>query len=191
MRKIILQMMMTVDGYISGPNDELDWIDNDPEMGEVHLDLAKRADAALMDYELYQGMAEFWLNAEKNPNPDGPANEAAFAKVMNTMKKVVIMTKNESLEWLNTSPCLVKDTDDMVAKIKELKNQPGEYLLLYGWVETAQILLENGLVDELRIDICPIALGSGVPLFKKRTPLQFVDVKTYKSGAIMVTYKKK
>jgi dihydrofolate reductase len=191
MRKIILQMMMTVDGYISGPNDELDWVDNDPEMGEVHLDLAKRADAALMDYDVYQGMAGYWSNAEKNPNPDGPANEVAFAKVMNTMKKIVIMTKDEPLDWSNTASCLVKDTDDMVAKVKELKDTPGEYLLLYGWAETAQTLMENGLVDEFILDICPIALGSGVPLFKERTPLQFVDVKTYKSGAMTVRYKKK
>ena len=75
-RKVILQMMLTVDGFIAGPNDEMDWIDNDPVMGEAHFALAEGADAAVIGHRVYEGMAEFWPQAAANP--DAPENAAEF-----------------------------------------------------------------------------------------------------------------
>jgi dihydrofolate reductase len=186
MRKVILQMMMTLDGFVAGPNDELDWIDNDPAMGEAHFALAEGADAAIIGHTVYHGMAEFWPQAAANP--DAPNNEAAFGRLMNSMRKIVVSTQAEELAWTNCEQLLVTDDDELVEQIRALKSQPGEYLLLYGGVRTARTFIDHGLVDEYRLDVCPTSLGSGKALFPKRTKLTFVDVTPYESGAMTVIY---
>lgn len=186
MRKVILQMMVTLDGFVCGPNDELDWIDNDPVMGEAHFALAEDADAALIGHTVYQGMAGHWPQVAAKP--DAPKNEAEFGKLMNSMAKIVISTAPEELMWENSEQLLVKDEGDLVTKLKELKAMPGKYLLLYGGVQTSQSLIRHKLVDEYRLDVCPIALGVGKPLFPQRTRLRFISVTPYQSGAMTVTY---
>jgi dihydrofolate reductase len=188
-RTIILQMMISLDGFIAGPNDQMDWIDNDPVMGEAHFALAENADAALIGHTVYQGMAQFWPQAAANP--DASNNEAEFGKLMNEMSKIVISTNEEELAWSNAEQLLVADDDDLRAKIEELKAQPGEseYLLLYGGARTAQTLIRLGLVDEFRLDVCPVALGAGKPLFTERTGLEFVSATPYESGAMTVVYR--
>jgi dihydrofolate reductase len=104
------------------------------------------------------------------------------------MPKIVISTRPEELTWENCEQLLVKDDPDLVTKLKELKAIPGAYLLLYGGVQTAQTFIKNNLVDEYRLDVCPIALGAGRPLFPKRTPVKFISVTPYKSGAMTVIY---
>jgi dihydrofolate reductase len=187
MRNVILQMMITLDGFVAGPNDEMDWIDNDPVMGEAHFALAEGADAAIIGHTVYQGMAQFWPEAAANP--DAPNNEAEFGKLMNDMRKIVVSTKPDELTWINCEQLLVRDADDLVEQIRALKSQPGGYLLLYGGARTAQTFVDHGLVDEYRLDVCPTALGSGKAIFAKRTKLEFVDATPYESGAMTVTYR--
>lgn len=186
-RKVILQMMVTVDGFVAGPNDDMDWIDNDPVMGEDHFVLARGADAAVIGHRVYQGMAQFWPEAAANP--DAPNNEAAFGKLMNDMHKIVVSTKPEDLQWTNCEQLLVNGDEDLVRHFTELKNESGEYLLLYGGVRTAQTFVRHNLVDEYRLDICPTALGAGKPLFPGRTKLAFVSATPYESGAMNAVYR--
>jgi dihydrofolate reductase len=186
MGRIILQMMLSVDGYVAGQNDELDWIDNDPVMGEVHYALAEGADAALIGHSVYQGMAAFWPQVAASP--DAASNEAEFGKLMNEMRKIVISTKGEVLTWDNCEQLLVRDDDDLAGKIQEVKEGTAGYLLLYGGVQTARTLIERNLVDEYRLDVCPVALGAGKSIFPKRTGLKFVSATPYASGAMGVTY---
>jgi dihydrofolate reductase len=186
MGRIILQMMMTVDGYVAGPNDELDWIDNDPVMGKAHFALAERADAAMIGHNVYQGMAAFWPQAAANP--DAADNEAEFGKLMNEMRKIVISTRPEELTWDNCEQLLVRDDDDLAGKIQEVKDGTAGYLLLYGGVQTAQTLIERSLVDEYRLDVCPVALGAGKSIFRNRTGLKFMSATPYASGAMTVTF---
>src|SRR5215475_256998 len=110
MRQVILQMMITLDGFVAGPNDELDWIDNDSVMGEAHFALAEGADAAIIGHTVYHGMAQFWPHAAANL--DAPNDEAAFGRLMNSMRKMVISTKAEDLTWSNCEQLLVADDDD-------------------------------------------------------------------------------
>src|SRR5262245_16446174 len=186
MRKVVLQMMITLDGFVAGPNDEMDWIDNDPVMGEAHFALAEGADSAIVGHTVYQGMAQFWPQAAANP--DAPNNEAAFGRLMNNIHKIVVSTKGEDLVWTNCEQLLVTDDKDLARQIAALKTQPGEYLLLYGGVRTAQTLIAHDLVDEYRLDVCPTSLGSGKALFPKRSRLRFVEATPYESGAMTVTY---
>jgi dihydrofolate reductase len=187
-RKVILQMMVTIDGFIAGPNDEIDWIDNDPVMGEAHFALAQGADAAVIGHRVYEGMAQFWPEAAANP--DAPNNEAEYGKLMNDMRKIVVSTEPEDLQWTNCEQLLVTGDDDLARKITELKNEAGDYLLLYGGARTAQTFVRHSLVDEFRLDVCPIALGAGKRLFPERTQLAFVSATPYESGAMTVVYRR-
>jgi dihydrofolate reductase len=186
MARIILQMMITLDGFVAGPNDELDWIDDDPVMGEAHFTLAEGADAALIGHTVYRGMAGYWPQVVANP--DAASNEAEFGKLMNRLPKIVISTTPEELTWENCEQLLVKDDADLVAKLTELKSSPCTYLLLYGGAQTARTFIKHGLVDEYRLDVCPIALGAGKPLFPQRTRLKFISATPYESGAMTVIY---
>jgi dihydrofolate reductase len=186
-RKVILQMMFTLDGFIAGPNDEMDWIDNDPVMGEAHFALARGADSAVIGHTVYRGMAQFWPQAAANP--DAPNNEAEFGKLMNEMHKIVVSTEAEDLEWTNSEQLLVTSDEDLVRQVSALKSEPGEYLLLYGGARTAQTFIAHGLVDEYRLDICPSALGAGKALFLDRAALDLVGVTPYDSGAMNVVYR--
>jgi dihydrofolate reductase len=185
---VLLQMMMSLDGYVAGPNDELDWIDNDPVMGEAHYALAEGAAAAIIGHTVYQGMAQFWPHAAANP--DAPNNEAEFGALMNSMRKIVVSTREENLEWTNSEQLLVNGDEDLGEKIEELTRRTAGYLLLYGGVQTAQSFVRRGLVDEYRLDVCPVALGTGKTIFADRTSLELVGVTAYESGAMTVTYKR-
>src|SRR5262249_29613588 len=187
MRRVVLQMMMTLDGSVAGRNDEMHWFDNDPVMGQAHFALAAGADAAIVGHIVYRGMAQFWPAAAANA--DAPNNEAEFGKLMNDMHKIVVSTKPEELEWSNCEQLLVSGDDDLVEQVRALKSQSGEYLLLYGGVRTAQTFIDHGLVDEFRLDLCPTALGSGRALFPKRAKLDFVSATPYPSGAMTVIYR--
>ena len=187
MRKLVLQMMMTLDGFIAGDKGELDWIDNDPALGEAHTALAKGADAALIGAHLYKDMSGFWPAVAAGPD----AAEAAFAKLMNDMKKIVIANKPETLEWNNSEQLQVESEADLVKKVQELKDQDGQYLLAYGGVQTVQTLAKHGLIDEYRLDMCPVVLGSGKKLFVDRAELELVSSTPYASGTVTVTYRPK
>ena len=186
MRKVILQMQITLDGFVSGPNGELDWIDFDPAMGEEHYALAEHADAALMGHTVYGIMSGYWPAVANHP--EGSSNEVAYAKLVNAMKKIVFSTKEETMKWSNASQCLIKDGDDLAQKVLDMKKQPGGYLLLNGGIQTAQTFITHDLVDEYRLDLCPVALGEGKALFTDRTNLKLVNVKQYDSGAMTLTY---
>jgi len=180
-------MMVTVDGFVAGPKDEMDWIDNDPVMGEAHSSLADGADAAVIGHGVYQGMAQYWPHVAANP--DASNNEAEFGKLMNDMHKIVVSTKPEDLQWTNCEQLLVTGDRDLAQRFTDLKNEPGEYLLLYGGVRTAQTFIRHNLVDEYRLDVCPTALGAGKPLFPERTKLAFVSATPYDSGAMTTVYR--
>src|SRR5262245_42061618 len=115
-------MMVTVDGFVAGPNDELDWIDNDPVMGAAHFSLAEGADAAVIGHGVYEGMAQYWPKAAANP--DASSSEAGFGKLMNDMHKIVVSTKPEDLRWANCEQLLVTGDRDLVQRFSELKNDP-------------------------------------------------------------------
>ena len=189
MRKIILQMQMTFDGYVSGPNGELDWIDFDPEMGKNHYTLAQNASLSIMGHNVYEQMAQYWPQAAANPDSD--PQEVEYAKLINTIPKLVITAKDAAPAWENTTACVVKNDGDVARKVRELQQQPGEYILVSGGIQTAQTFIENDLLDELRIDVCPVTLGQGKALFTKKLKLSLADVRQYKSGAIGLTYQVK
>ncbi len=173
--------MVSVDGYFEGPNREIDWHNVDAEFNEYAIDLLHHVDALLFGRVTYQLMANFW------PTPEARRDDPIVAELMNSLPKIVFSRTLKTVEWQNSR--LVKE--NIVEEIKNLKRQPGKDLAIFGSSNLALTLIPLDLIDDIRLFIAPIVLGSGNPIFKglkERLPLKLVKTKTFRSGNVLLYY---
>ncbi|MEO8610110.1 MAG: dihydrofolate reductase family protein [Chloroflexota bacterium] len=189
MRKVVLYMTITVDGFLAGANGELDWGVALEDEQAIDTGLIDQVDMALIGHGVYKDMADYWTSAVENPST--PKREAEFAEKFNAIRKLVFSTTAEQLEWNNTKQILVKGKDDIAQAVTALKKQPGKDMVLYGGVRIAQTFVQLGLIDEYQLVVHPVILGSGQPLFKDiedRINLKLVSTKHDKSGVVLLCY---
>ena len=185
MRKIITTTWITLDGFIAGPNEEMDWVIVDEEMGIYEDDLVSAADTLLLGRVTYQSFAGSWPHVPDNPNAS--EGEKAYARKLNAMRKIVFSKTLPTVEWNNSS--LVKEV--LPEDITKLKQEPGRDMLIYGSASLVRTLTNHGLIDEYQILVHPVVLGGGKPLFqdiKERRKLKLVKTKTFPSGVIGLYY---
>jgi dihydrofolate reductase len=189
MRKVFLYMTMTLDGFIAGPNNELDWMSQTPdqEQNDDIVALLNGADAGFMGYPTASGMIPYWSSVAKNPSAS--EGEQAIAQAISKLHGIVISNTAEKIEWDNSELLLVQTDDDLIEAVTRLKRQPGKDLGVPGGVRTAQTFVRLGLVDEYVLMVHPIALGNGKRLFPNKVNLELVSAKTYKSGVMRVCYR--
>lgn len=180
MRKLISFLMTSLDGYHEGPNHELDWHNVDEEFNQFALQQTGEADLLVFGRVTYEMMAAYW------PTPDATENEPAIAALMNSLPKMVVSRTLDRADWANTR--LVRD--DVTGTLAELKRQPGKDIAIYGSSTLTASLLRSGLVDELRIIVNPVVLGSGSPLLETadRTCLKLLKSRTFSSGNVLLCY---
>jgi dihydrofolate reductase len=182
MRKIIYWVHTSVDGFIDGPNGEMDWPVMGPELSAYSEGLDERVDTLLFGRSVWQMMVGFWPNAESIS--DDP-HDAAFAPFWRATPKIVFSRTFEGDEW--TSRVIRSNLAEDVA---ELKAQEGGDMLLTGGVGLAASLTELGLIDEYHIAVHPVVLGGGHQLFaepKARIDLRLVESRTL-DGKVVVTH---
>jgi dihydrofolate reductase len=191
MRKVILMMHMSLDGFIAGPNGELDWTAADGAVDDDLPELLSEADTALVGRVLYQGFAGYWP-AYDISDASKSRGEIAFANWINVAPKLVFSTTLETVAWQNARVVRVTNRADIAAEVAQLKARPGKNLALFGGVGMAQTFAQLGLIDEYRLLIQPKVLGSGRPLFtdiKDRINLKLVSARTHNTiGAVAVHY---
>ena len=188
MRKVVVTEFVSVDGVMEDPGGSENhphggwhFKFNDPEGGKFKLDETMAADALLLGRVTYEGFAEAWPSRK---------DEAGFADKMNAMAKYVVSTTlgADDLEWNNSH--LVEG--DLADAVNELKQAEGGDILVAGSARLAQSLAELGLVDEYRLMVDPIVLGSGKRLFAERdeaTVLELVEARPLASGSVILTYR--
>ncbi|HWE63230.1 MAG TPA: dihydrofolate reductase family protein, partial [Chloroflexota bacterium] len=155
MRRVIVTMWVTLDGFISGPNDDMRWVRVDEAMGAYEDDLVSAADTLLLGRVTYQSFAGAWPAV-----PDNPAaseGEKTYARKLNRMRKIVYSTTLERAEWNNSTLLREIRPDDIVS----LKNETGSNIVIYGSASIVQSLMAYGLIDEYQLLVHPIALGGG------------------------------
>lgn len=173
MRKLVLQLAVSLDGFIEGPNGEFDWCFVDQDYGMTEF--FKRIDSVFYgrkSYELTLSMAD-------------SSNEGAIPG-MPKMKEYVF---SSTLKELKQDAILVNG--NIEAEVKRIKNEPGRDIWLFGGASLTASLLNLGMVDEISLAVHPIILGGGKPLFSqidKRILLNLADTKTYSSGLVSLTY---
>src|SRR5213592_955167 len=140
MRKIITTTWVTLDGYIAGPNGEMDWIGEiyDDAMGTYENDLVSSADTLLLGRVTYQSFAGSWPHVPDNPNAS--EGEKAYALALNAMRKIVFSMTRDSVEWNNST--LRKEV--VPEEIEQLKQEAGRDMLIYGSASIIQTLTNHG-----------------------------------------------
>lgn len=183
MRKIILAIQVSLDGFFEGPNGEIDWHMVDEEL-HTHFNEQLATMGAFLDGRVtYELMAGFWPTADQDPSST-PA-EAEFAKIWRDMPKIVYSRTLERAGW-NTTVARDVVADEVLA----LKAQPGGSLAL-GGADLAATFRRLGLIDEYWIYVHPVLIGRGNPLFKDsddRTALSLAGTRTFGNGVVLVRY---
>jgi dihydrofolate reductase len=190
MRKLKLQMQMTVDGFVAGPNGEQDWVfasvKQDPEalqqMVDFSVKLAAGCDTILLGRKLsHGGFIDYWKNVGEN-QPDNPWNP--FGKLMVSHRKIAFSHTETVIAGHNVEV----ENGDLATVVNELKKQPGKDLLVYGGVGFVSSLVSLNLIDEYYIIVNPIAIGSGLSIFKEKKVLALENSTTFKSGKVLNKY---
>jgi dihydrofolate reductase len=188
MRKVFLNMTMTLDGFFCGPNGELDWMSQTPDQ-ELNDDIVaffQGVDQGFIGYPTASGMIPYWLGVAQNPAAS--KEERAIAQAVNTLHPFILSNGEEKLAWENTELLVVKSDDDLVEAVQKIKQQSGKDLGVPGGIRTAQTFVRLGLIDEYVLMVHPVAIGKGQSVFTNRVNLELVRVKTYESGVMRVHY---
>lgn len=181
MRRIIVSMMVSVDGFIEGSNKEIDWHNVDSEFNIYAEEMLNHVDLIIFGRVTYQLMAKFW------PSREALVHDPIIADKMNNLPKIVFSKTLSGTEWKNTR--LAKE--EIEKEITQLKKQAGKDMVILGSGSIVSQLTQLGLIDEYRIIVNPVILGSGKPLFSgldRRYRLKLVKSKPYLNGNILLSY---
>jgi dihydrofolate reductase len=185
MRKLKLQMQMTIDGFVAGPNGENDWVflpgKQDPAALQSTIDMADSCDTILAGSKLMNGWLDYWQNVADN-QPDNPWHP--FAKLMVNHRKIVFSRTETTIPGRNVEV----ENRDLATVVQELKNQSGKDLLVYGGVRFVKSLISLNLIDEYYMIVNPVAIGSGQTIFSERKIMQLEGSTVYSNGKVMNKY---
>lgn len=184
MRKLIVSEFVSIDGVMEAPGGEpthphtgwvIDFIGAEQE--RYKLDEVLEAEALLLGRTTYESFSEAW-----------PARSGEFADKMNGMPKYVVSTTLEDPRWTNSTVL----RGDVAEAVPELTRTEGGPILVAGSGTLVHTLMAHRLVDELRLMIFPVVLGSGLRLFPEtpdKTVLRLVEARTFESGVVVLTYR--
>jgi len=184
MRNVIVSNLVTLDGFFAGPNGEIDWHIVNDEFFEDSIALLNAVDTLLFGRVTYQGMLSYWTS------PSAIEDDPIITDKMNTTPKIVFSKTLERVEWGKWNNArLVKD--HIAEEISRLKQRPGKDMVIFGSGSIVSTLAQLGLIDDYRIFVAPVVLGSGKPLFTgmpKPVNLKLSGTKTYKTGVVLLSY---
>lgn len=181
MRKIILDLAVTLDGFIEGPKGEIDWLlgDGDTDFGDILNEILADIDIIFYGRVSY----DLWGNYRPDENAS-PKLKAAY-DLLHSKKKYVFSSKQRN------DPGAIYINSEIQNRVREIIGQPGKNIWLYGGGKLVTTFINLGLVDVYRLSVHPVILGSGKPLFsdiRNRVGLQLNEVKSSHSGVVQLTY---
>lgn len=187
MRKLKLQMQISVDGFVAGPNGEMDWMewnwgdDIKDYVGAIHANV----DTLVLGRNLAQGFIPHWAAAVTKPEEN---NE--FARKMNDAPKIVFSKTLKKSEWDNTQIA----GGDLNDEITKLKRAPGADLITYGGAKLVSNLISQNLIDEYHLFINPSSIGTGLAIFQslqQRLALSLVASRSFSCGIVVLYFEPK
>jgi dihydrofolate reductase len=184
MARIVVTEFVSLDGVVEDPGGSEDFkyggwsfeFDRGAEGNDFKLDETRGSQALLLGRVTYEGFAEAW-----------PSREGEFADIFNSMPKYVVSSTLNDPDWSNSTVL----EGDVVEEVSKLREGPDGDIVVHGSAQLAQTLIEHDLVDELRLMVFPVVLGTGKRLFgdpgEKKT-LRLVDSKVVGDGVVILTY---
>ena len=177
-RRVILDLAVTLDGFIEGKNGEVDWCIMDPEMGFIHF--LNQIDTILYGRKSYDLWGQFI------PEKDATDIEKEMWEIVHSKEKYVFSRTQKGTDHKE-----IFINDHICEEVIKLKNQPGKDIWLYGGASLITTFINLRLVDEFRLSFHPVVLGEGKPLFndiKQRLNLKLVNTRTFSSGVVQLIY---
>lgn len=176
MRKVILKMHVSLDGYIRAVDDDsMDWVFRtfDDQLKAWEVESLWQAGTHIMGRVLYREMADYW-----------PTSTEEYAEPMNTIPKVVFSRTLQKADWNNTRIA----NGDTIEEIIRLKQESGGEILAHGGADFTQSLTKLGLIDEYRLIVHPVILSAGLPLFTEPIDLHLLDSQAFPGGSMLMVY---
>ena len=182
MRKIILMISVSLDGYFEGPNREIDWHMVDEELHEYFNRYLETMSVMIHGRVTYELMAGYWPTADQDPEAAAPTKE--FARIWRDAPKIVYSRSLRSAGWNTTIVREVVPSD-----VEALKAQPGADMVL-GGPNLAATFMRHNLIDEYHICVHPVVIGEGHPLFSHdtRLALRLLESRTFGNGVVLLRY---
>ncbi|MEO7309303.1 MAG: dihydrofolate reductase family protein [Chitinophagaceae bacterium] len=185
MRKIISFMHISLDGFVSGPNGEMNWIKVDEEIFDHVGKRIGETDTALYGRVTYEMMESYWPGA--GDKPDASKHDIHHSKWYKKAQKIVLSRTMKDADLPGTTII----SDNISDSINEIKRQAGSEILLFGSPTTTHALIQQHLIDGYWLFVNPIILGEGIPLFvdiKDKTKLKLLNTRQFTSGVTELNY---
>jgi len=185
MRRVIVSMSVSLDGFMEAPGGDLSWHLVDDELHRHFNEQAKAMGAFLHGRVMYELMAQYWPTADSDP--DAPEPVVEFAGIWRDMPKIVYSRTLQHADWNAT---IVREVD--ADAVRALKAEPGGDLGL-GGAGVAAAFRELDLIDEYRVYVHPVLIGRGRPLFPPgdaRSDLRLVETRTFGNGVVLLRYER-
>jgi dihydrofolate reductase len=188
MRKLKLQVQMSVDGYIAGPNGEMDWMmmegwNSDDKYRKYVYELTQSIDTILLGRKMTSEFISYWSDVMSKPDN----RDYMFAKKMIEIPKIVFSKTLDKSEWVNTEI----SKGDLRTEITRIKNQQGRDIIVYGGASFDSSLIKEKLIDELYLFINPVALGKGMSIFKDLNEVRkftLIESIVFDCGIVLLHY---
>lgn len=186
MRNLILQEFVSLDGRASGPSDSVNFVpaamQGDKSFGERQLQFMDSIDAILLGRVTYTMFAGHWPNVKSG-------EDKQFADKINATSKIVFTKTLTRAPWGTWDDARIVKTD-AAREVARLKETPGKDMVIWGSLSLAQSLIDEGLIDDYQLIVCPVVLGNGRSLFRDKDSLEMrlLDTRSFDRGAVLLSY---
>jgi dihydrofolate reductase len=182
MRKLKLQVQITIDGFITGTNYEMDWmaLPWTDDIKKYVVEITEPVDTILLGKNLAMGFIPHWASKVEG-------EDAWFANKMNNSRKVVFSKSLVKLDWEN----VILAKDELVEEVKKIKTQNGKDIIVYGGASFVSSLIKENLIDEYHLFVNPVAIGKGLPIFSEldtKKNFKTVKTQTFDCGITVLNY---
>ena len=174
-------MMVSLDGYFEGLGHAIDWHSADTEFNQFAAEQIEQVDTLIFGRRTYELLSRYWPNAKAQDEYD-----AIVTEKMNQLRKVVFSRSINGSSWHNTT------VSADIAEVEKLKREPGKEIAVFGSNALAVALLNARLLDEWRVMVNPVVLGTGTSLFsgrKEPLKLSLSEIRSFKSGNVLFSYR--
>ncbi|MFK3978936.1 dihydrofolate reductase family protein [Micromonospora sp. NPDC050397] len=186
MREIIVSMWISLDGFVAGTDDEMDWLLVDDQLQRYERDLVESASGLMLGRITHSDFAGYWPKAAESP--DEPEEVRGYAQRVDALEKFVVSASGKVATWANTRRLNRVDPDEIMA----IKRGPGGNIVVYGSLGVVRSLVDLGLVDEFHLLVHPLFLRRGKALFDGGQPpvrLRLVSTESFASGVVLMRYR--
>lgn len=187
MRKLVLFMHVSLDGFVTGPSGEMDWIKVDDEMFEFAGERTNQSDTALYGRVTFDMMDAYWPTAADQPNPS--KHDIEHSAWYKQVDKIIL---SRTLRGKTIKKAKIV-SDNIANEIKQLKNAEGKEIIIFGSPSASHALMRENLIDEFWLFVNPILVGQGIPLFKDikdKKDLKLISNHAFASGVVCLHYER-